>query len=96
MPPHSYIFKATCFCHSLYLAASPPPSCFSSTDRYDQMTEPFIPANHRAVVVTDNPKGVKVAEKPVPVVGEDHILVKVRAVALNPWVTRISPMTTND
>lgn len=45
-----------------------------------------IPAVHRAVVSTDEPKGVKVTEKALPALAHDQVLIKIRSVALSPYV----------
>jgi len=42
-----------------------------------------IPQTHRAVIVQAD-KTVKTEERPVPTVGENEILVKVFAIAINP------------
>ena len=42
-----------------------------------------IPQTHRAVIVQAD-KTVKTEERPVPSVGENEILVKVSAIAVNP------------
>lgn len=42
-----------------------------------------IPQTHRAVIVQAD-KTVRTEERPVPTVGENEILVKVSAIAINP------------
>ncbi|KAG8995404.1 hypothetical protein FRB93_001132 [Tulasnella sp. JGI-2019a] len=48
------------------------------------MAAPTIPKTHRAVTAVTQPKGFKIIEKPLPVVEDDEILVKVRTTSLNP------------
>lgn len=47
------------------------------------MSDFQIPRTHRAVIVQAD-KTVKTEERPVPTVGENEILVKVSAIAINP------------
>lgn len=47
----------------------------------------MTPSTHRAVVVkSTNVKDLVVENKPLPVLKDDDILVKVKAVTLNPYV----------
>ncbi|KAG9035680.1 hypothetical protein FRB95_010918 [Tulasnella sp. JGI-2019a] len=48
------------------------------------MAAPTIPKTHHAVTAVTQPKGFKIIEKPLPVVEDDEILVKVRTTSLNP------------
>jgi len=43
-----------------------------------------LPTTHRTISVTEDPKGLAVKEKSLPVINDEEILVKVVAVALNP------------
>ncbi|KAG9010815.1 hypothetical protein FRB94_009722 [Tulasnella sp. JGI-2019a] len=43
-----------------------------------------LPSSHRALTAVNEPKGFKLVEKPLPTVGDNEILIKVRATSLNP------------
>lgn len=44
-----------------------------------------LPASHRSLTVIDgNPKTLAITEKPLPVLDDEEILIKVVAVTLNP------------
>lgn len=43
-----------------------------------------LPSTHRALTAVSDPKGCKVTEKPLPVINDDEVLIKVRSVTLNP------------
>lgn len=43
-----------------------------------------IPSQHLALVAVTEPKGYKIISKPLPTINDDDVLVKVRAVSLNP------------
>ena len=56
------------------------------------MTNFEIPKTHRAVIVQADTT-VKTEERPIPTVGENEILVKVSAIAVNPtdWKRAFTP-----
>lgn len=57
---------------------------FSTFCHSPTMSQINIPSSHRALTAVSKPKGYKIAEKALPIVGDDDLLVKVRSVALNP------------